>query len=178
MNPLVTERLLLRPLCLADAPGMLALDTDPEVHRYLGGIGGPRPAGLADSEATIRFIQAQYAANGIGRWAVLRQATGEFMGWAGLKLVAGPVNDQRDFYDLGYRYLPRYWGQGYGYEAAAAWLRHGFAQLKLPRLCAYADVRNAGSCRILAKIGLRPGNDFVEGGTLCRWFETPNPAAP
>jgi len=43
-------------------------DTDPAVHRYLGSIGEPRPATLADSEATIRFIQAQYVANGIGRW--------------------------------------------------------------------------------------------------------------
>lgn len=39
--------------------------------------------------------------------------------------------------------------------------------LKLPRICAYADVENIGSCRMLAKIGLRPGNTFVEGGTQC-----------
>lgn len=61
---------------------MRELDTDPAVHRYLGGIGGPRPASLADSEATIRFIQAQYAEKGIGRWAVTLHASGEFMGWA------------------------------------------------------------------------------------------------
>ena len=122
MYPFSTNRLLLRPLDAADAAGMFALDTDPAVHRYLGGIGGPRPASLADSAAIIAFIQAQYVAHGIGRWAVALRATGEFMGWAGLKLVAGPVNGQRNFYDLGYRFIPRYWGQGYGYEAAQAWL--------------------------------------------------------
>lgn len=140
MQPITTERLLLRPLQLADAPGMWELDRDPAVHRYLGGIGGAMATSLADSEATIAFIQAQYATNGIGRWAVLLAATGEFMGWAGLKLVAGPINGQRDFYDLGYRFIPRYWGQGYGYEAAQAWLKAGFETLKLPRICAYADV--------------------------------------
>jgi len=176
MQDIITERLLLRPLRLADAPGMWALDTDPAVHRYLGGIGGPRPASLADSEATIRFIQAQYAANGIGRWAVALRATGEFMGWSGLKLVAEAVNGQRDFYDLGYRFLPRYWGQGYGYEAARAWLKTGFETLKLPRICAYADVDNAGSRRILAKIGLLEGNLFRENGTACAWYEAKNPA--
>jgi len=176
MQDIITERLLLRPLRLADAPGMWALDTDPAVHRYLGGIGGPRPASLADSEATIRFIQAQYAANGIGRWAVALRATGEFMGWSGLKLVTEAVNGQRDFYDLGYRFLPRYWGQGYGYEAARAWLKTGFETLKLPRICAYADVDNAGSRRILAKIGLLEGNLFMEGGTACAWYEAKNPA--
>lgn len=50
--------------------------------------------------------------------------------------MAGPVNNQRDFYDLGYRFILRYWGQGYGYEAAQAWLKAGFKTLKLPRICA------------------------------------------
>jgi len=176
MQDIITERLLLRPLQLEDAPGMWELDTDPAVHHYLCGIGGPRPASLADSEATIRFIQAQYAANGIGRWAVTLSSNSEFMGWAGLKLVAGPVNDQHDFYDLGYRFIPRYWGQGYGYEAALAWLRAGFDTLKIPRICAYPDVNNAGSRRILAKIGLQEGNVFEEGGTTCVWYEAKNPA--
>lgn len=171
MRPFTTDRLLLRPLTAADAPGMFALDSDPAVRRYLGGIGGPQAASVADSLATIAYIEAQYAATGIGRWAVTLRATGEFMGWAGLKLVAGPVNEQRDFYDLGYRFLPRFWGQGYGYEAARAWLAHGFDALHLPRICAYADVRNAGSRRILEKIGLMPDNEFVENGTACQWYE-------
>jgi ribosomal-protein-alanine N-acetyltransferase len=176
MQPLFTNRLLLRPFQATDAPGMFELDHDPAVHRYLGGIGGPRPASVADSLTTIEFIQAQYVANGIGRWAVTLRATGEFMGWAGLKLVAGPVNEQRDFYDIGYRFIPRYWGQGYGYEAAQAWLAYGFEVLKLPRICAYADVQNAASCRILEKIGLAPGQEFMENGTACRWYEAANPA--
>jgi ribosomal-protein-alanine N-acetyltransferase len=176
MQNIITERLLLRPLQGEDAPDMFELDTDSAVHRYLGGIGGPRPVTLADSEATIRFIQAQYTTNGIGRWVVVLRSTGAFMGWAGLKLVAGPVNGQCDFYDLGYRFIPRYWGQGYGYEAALAWLEFGFDMLKVPRICAYADMENAGSRRILAKIGLREGNIFKEGGTACVWYEAQNPA--
>jgi len=176
MQPIATTHLLLRPLTLADATGLFELDSDPAVHRYLGGIGGPRPGSLADSEATIRFIQAQYTAHGIGRWAVVLRATGEFMGWAGLKLVTEPVNGQHDFYDIGYRFIPRYWGQGYGHEAARAWLDYGFATLALPRICAYADVNNAGSRRILAKIGLQEGNVFTEGGTACVWYEAKNPA--
>lgn len=177
MQTLFTTRLLLRPLVLADAAGMFELDTDPAVQRYLGGIGGPRPASPADSEATIRFIQAQYAAPGIGRWAVALRATGEFMGWAGLKLVTEPVNGQRDFYDIGYRFIPRYWGQGYGYEAARAWLQAGFEAPALPRICAYADKNNAGSRRILTKIGLQEGNAFVENGTACVWYAANRPAA-
>ncbi|MBF9238108.1 GNAT family N-acetyltransferase [Hymenobacter sp. BT683] len=175
MQSFDTAHLHFRPLTDADTAGMFALDSDPAVHRYLGGIGGHILTEPAQSLDMIRFIQAQYAAVGIGRWAVLLRATGEFMGWAGLKLVAGPVNGLQNFYDLGYRFRPGFWGQGYGYEAAQAWLSYGFETMKLPRICAYADVENAASRRILEKVGLRPGNLFEEAGTRCVWYEASNP---
>ena len=171
MQPFDSARLHFRPFLESDTGGMFALDSDPSVHRYLGGIGGHMVTVPAQSLAMIRFIQAQYAANGIGRWAVLLRETGEFMGWAGLKLVAGPINGQHDFYDLGYRFRPRFWGQGYGYEAARAWLDHGFEALQLPRICAYADAQNVASRRILTKIGLREGAEFLEEGVPCVWYE-------
>ena len=175
MLPLLTPRLLMRPIEADDAPGMFLLDSDPLVHRYLGGIGGAVVRELNQSVATIDFIQNQYRENGLGRWAVLHRETGEFMGWAGLKLVTDEVNGRRDFYDLGYRFRPEFWGQGYGYEAAQAWYNRGFEELQLPALCAYADVENLASCRILEKIGLQRGNVFMEGGTRCRWFERKRP---
>lgn len=175
VQPFNSAHLHFRPFLETDAAGMFALDSDPAVHRYLGGIGGQLATEPAQSLATIHFIQAQYVASGIGRWAVLLRKTGEFMGWAGLKLVAGPMNGHHNFYDLGYRFRPHFWGQGYGYEAAQAWLDCGFQILNLPRICAYADAENAGSRRILAKIGLRQGNRFVEDGTCCVWYEAANP---
>ncbi|MBJ6110250.1 GNAT family N-acetyltransferase [Hymenobacter sp. BT523] len=178
MQPFDTARLHLRPLADADTAGMFALDSDPAVHRYLGGIGGRLLTDPAESLDMIRFIEAQYAAKGIGRWAVVLRETGEFMGWAGLKLVDGPINGQQDFYDLGYRFRPQFWGQGYGYEAAQAWLDHGFQAMRLPRICGYADAENLASRRILAKIGLREGNKFVEEGVRCVWYEARNPATP
>jgi RimJ/RimL family protein N-acetyltransferase len=156
---------------------MFALDSDPAVHRYLNGIGGPLQTDPAQGLATVRFVQEQYRTAGIGRWAVLLRATGEFMGWAGLKLVGGPVNGHYDFYDLGYRFRPPFWRQGYGYEAAQAWLDYGFQTLHLPRICAYADIENTASRRILEKVGLHPGNEFLEGGTRCVWYEALNGGA-
>ena len=176
MQPFDSARLHFRPLLASDTAGMFALDSDPAVHRYLGGIGGEQVTEPSQSLAVIHSIQAQYVATGIGRWAVLLRETNEFMGWAGLKLVAGPINEHRNFYDLGYRFRPQFWGQGYGYEAAQAWLDYGFQALQLPRICAYADAENAGSHRILTKIGLRQGNGFVEEGVRCVWYEAEAPA--
>ena len=171
MMPFHSARLTFRPLEAADAAGMFALDSDPTVHRYLGGIGGPMVTEPAQSAGVIAATRQQYADTGLGRWAVLHRETGDFMGWAGLKLVRTEVNGRRGFYDLGYRFRPAYWGQGYGGEAAQAWLRYGFETLALPTICGYADAENQASCRILTRIGLQPTNEFDEGGTRCIWFE-------
>jgi ribosomal-protein-alanine N-acetyltransferase len=166
-----TPRLYFRPLEASDVDGMFVLDSDPAVHRYLGGIGGYILTEPNQSADIIAMIQEQYRTAGIGRWAVLRRGTDDFVGWAGLKLVRTVINGRQNFYDLGYRLRPEYWRQGLGYEAAQAWLDYGFGIMQLPEICAYADVANLASCRILEKIGLRRGNEFDEGGTRCAWFE-------
>ena len=53
----------------------------------------------------IENIRQQYRTNGIGRMAVILKETGEFTGWAGLKLERN-VNGHEQFYDIGYRFIP------------------------------------------------------------------------
>ena len=76
-----TDRLILREITADDAPAMFDLDSDPEVHRYLGN----HPVlHIREIETIITHIRRQYAENGIGRWAVVDKETGEFAGWSGL----------------------------------------------------------------------------------------------
>ena len=66
-----TERFIIRPLQNYDAAGMLAMDSDPEVHRYVGG----KPVEtIEQTQAVIAFVRSQYAGYGIGRWAVIEKA--------------------------------------------------------------------------------------------------------
>ena len=99
---LETERLILRELLPSDATNMLALDSNPNVVQYIG----IQP--ITDLEAcrkNIRYIRDQYEKNGIGRWAVVRKDTNEFVGWSGLKLVnEKTINGRQNFYDLGYSF--------------------------------------------------------------------------
>ncbi|RYU82859.1 GNAT family N-acetyltransferase [Hymenobacter persicinus] len=150
-----TERLIMRELLPSDEAGMFAMDSDAEVHRYLGN----RPVTrIGQSRELIAFVRQQYVDHGIGRWAVVEKQTGEFVGWSGLKLHPGPTNGHTHYYDLGYRFLRRYWGRGYATETARASVRYGFDTLRLPRICGIADVRNLASNHVLQKAGLR----FVE----------------
>jgi ribosomal-protein-alanine N-acetyltransferase len=166
---LETERLLLRELQPSDEAGMFEMDSDPEVHRYLGNKPVTTPE---QSRELIAFVRRQYAENGIGRWAVEDKQTGEFVGWSGLKLVAGPTNGHSNYYDLGYRFIRRYWGQGFATETARAAVRYGFDTLGLLLICGIADVRNLASNQVLHKAGLRRVETFElpEGGPH-HWYQ-------
>ncbi|MBT9393414.1 GNAT family N-acetyltransferase [Hymenobacter sp. NST-14] len=167
-----TERLLLRELTPADAAGMFALDSDPEVHRFLGN----RPVTtLAQSEATIALVRRQYQENGIGRWAVELRATGEFLGWAGLKLIREPLNGHVDFYELGYRFIRQFWGRGYATEAAHASVAYGFGELQQPVLYALADLQNLASRAVLARVGFEHRGEFDYEGGPTAWLEARPP---
>lgn len=166
-----TPRLLLRELQATDAPGMFELDSDPEVHRYLGN----QPVQtLTQSQEAIEFVRRQYQKNGIGRWAVELKETGEFLGWAGLKFIREPLNGHIDFYEVGYRLIRRHWGHGYATEAAHASVAYGFNVLQLPVLYAIADMQNLASRAVLAKVGFDHLGEFGHEGVPTAWLEAWN----
>ncbi len=161
-----TDRFILRDIEMTDAPGILALDSDPEVHRYLDNdlIGTTEEA-----EAIITHVRKQYKDNGIGRWAIIAKATNEFVGWTGLKFEEG-VRTEFSYYDLGYRLRPKFWGQGIATETALLSLKYGFTELELAEICAAADVENVGSNKVLQKAGLRWAETFDFEGTPHHWY--------
>ena len=167
-----TERLLLRELVADDAPGMFAMDSDPEVHRYLGN--NPLVS-ITQSQEQITFIQQQYREHGIGRWAVVDKQTGNFVGWSGLKLITEPLHQQTHFYELGYRFLRQYWGRGYATEAARASLHYGFDTLGLAAIYSMAEVHNQASNQVLRKLGFAFVEQFDFQGEPHNWYEIRRP---
>lgn len=163
-----TDRLILRELLPSDKEGMFELDTDPEVHRYLGN----HPVSQMEQiEEAIAFIRQQYVDNGIGRWALVEKSTGNFMGWGGLKLMKELTNGHINYYDLGYRLIKKYWGKGFATEASGVSLDYGFEKLKQDKIYAMADVRNSASRHTLEKSGLHFIEQFNYKGEEHDWFE-------
>lgn len=147
-----TKRLMLRELLPTDVEGMFELDSDPEVHKYLGN----KPVkSREDVRNVIEFIRKQYVDHGIGRWAVIEKATNNFIGWSGLKYVVKDENNPFNYYDLGYRLIRKYWGKGFATESSIASLNYGFTDLNLEEILGRADVRNIASQSVLLKSGLK-----------------------
>lgn len=152
-----TERLILRDLTELDLQGIFELDSDPEVHSYLGN----KPIKtLKEAKEIIDFIILQYRKNGIGRWAVIEKENGNFIGWSGLKYINDLTNDRTQYYDLGYRFIKKYWGKGFATESAMACLSFGFNRLEQKDIFAIADTGNLASNKILQKIGMTYINEF------------------
>lgn len=162
-----TERLLLGEILPSDAEGMFELDADEEVHRY---VSDAVVKSVEESAAIIAMIRMQYRDNGIGRWAVIDKSTQNFLGWAGLKLDKSTVNNHTNFYDLGYRLLRKYWGNGIATEAAHASLLYGFEVLGLSHIYAEADSNHKASRKVLEKAGLRYIETFDDDGYAVDWF--------
>ena len=157
---LETERLIIREIQENDVDGMFELDSNKQVHLYLGN----KPIKtIKDAEKNIAIIRNQYKERGIGRFATIEKTTGKFIGWSGLKLNVGEneaLNGFQDFIDIGYRFIPKYWKKGYGLEAALVCLNYGFKIMNYETIYGAADVKNIGSNKILQKIGLQFVNEF------------------
>ncbi|WP_452226537.1 GNAT family N-acetyltransferase [Lacinutrix cladophorae] len=169
-----TKRLLLRELRLTDLDGMFALDSDPDVHKYLGN----KPVKTIDeSKKILESVLAQYKERGIGRFAVIEKASGDFVGWSGLRLnTEYNMNGFTKYYDVGYRLIKQYWGKGYATESGKAAIDYAFKVLKLSEIYATTEIGNQASHNALLKIGLHYIEDFYfeQEQMNLRWYKLEN----
>ncbi|MCC1485449.1 GNAT family N-acetyltransferase [Winogradskyella immobilis] len=164
-----TKRLILRHLTHSDVNGMFELDSNPIVHKYLGN--NPITT-LKEAEKNIRSNIRQHKERGIARWATIEKSSGEFVGWSGLRLNSDlTYNNRTNFYDIGYRFIPRYWGKGYATESSIVALDYFFNTMKKDILFGIAETTNIASNKILRRIGLKFINDFKIDGIDAKWYE-------
>lgn len=163
-----SSRLILRKFVETDVDRLFLLDSNEEVMKY---IGMPPLTDISESKKVIEMIQQQYTDNGVGRLAVIEKESGLLIGWSGLKLLTQEINGCNHVYDLGYRFLPEFWGKGYALESAKASLDLGFNNLKAETIYAHAHSENEGSNHILRKLGFVKTGEFTEPDGICFWYE-------
>ncbi len=145
---LKTDRLLLRPFILADAPAVQRLAGDRDIASTTLSIPHPYEVGMA--EQWINALQGRFEQGDFVNFAVVLLADGALIGSIGLQ-----INQAHENAELGFWIGKPYWGNGYCTEAARAVLRYGFTRLGLHRIAAHHLSRNPASGRVMAKIGMQ-----------------------
>jgi ribosomal-protein-alanine N-acetyltransferase len=146
MPTLRTQRLDLQPMMLADLDWYAEFAADAEVMQYIGA--GPLSYTQAQ-ERLARYVRC-WEEHGLGMFSVRLRDEDLPIGWAGLKPLDGTPE-----IEVGYALGKAAWGRGFATEVAGAAVRWGFEERGLDRIVAVASVENAGSRRVMEKLGMR-----------------------
>ena len=148
MKVLETDRLIVRRLSPEDAAFIFQLLNEPSWLRFIGDKGVRT---IEDARAYILNGPLEmYARLGFGLFLVELKEKGFSIGMCGLL-----KRDSLEDVDIGFAFLPEYWGRGYAYEAASAVMAYGGSALGLNRIVAITSVDNESSAKLLKKLGFR-----------------------
>jgi RimJ/RimL family protein N-acetyltransferase len=87
---------------------------------------------------------------GAGSWAVELKETGTFVGTVGYSEPEGWPG-----FELAWKLVPRWWGNGYATESARAALDHAFTVLRRDRVISLIHPENRASIRVAKRLGQR-----------------------
>ncbi|GIP42246.1 N-acetyltransferase [Paenibacillus sp. J45TS6] len=158
----VTERLILRPLQLADAPFIQKLAGEKDIASTTLSIPHPYPDGAAES--FIAATHERYSKNLGSTFALISKETNELLGCAGMHIVS-----DYNRAELAYWIGKPYWGHGYATEAVQRMMEYGFDELKLNRIWAAALARNPASSAVMQKNGMKYEGKLVQH--IKKWGE-------
>lgn len=152
---LITPRLRLRPLAVADLDALHTLWTAPGVRRYLWG-----DRILREEQTRDLLMQSEYLLDerGYGYWGAF-DAGDHLLGFAGF----GFFRSEHEL-ELLYGVAEAHWYQGYAREMAQALIGYGFAHLQLEEIRASTEAANAASVRLLRRLGFVPDRTRGAGG--------------
>jgi len=156
-----SERLVLRRFEDPDLIPFMTYRNDPEVAKY-------QSWDSCDEQDARAFIREMGTARpGVpGDWfqfAVESKETGDLIGDCALRV------DEQEPYgaEIGFTLAREHQGKGLASEAVSRLLDYAFGTLKLHRVIAIADCRNAPSWALLERVGMRREGHFLENV----WFK-------
>jgi ribosomal-protein-alanine N-acetyltransferase len=140
------NRLRLRGPRADDADAVFALFSDPAVMRYWS---RPPMTARAEAEGRIAEYAEDFDARKALQWVVATRARDEVIGTCALFRFE-PRHRRAE---IGYALRSDHWGRGLACEAVTLALDWGFRTLGLHRIEADIDPRNAGSRKLLERLG-------------------------
>ena len=156
-----TDRLILRTIEEGDAIEQDRLLNTPSVMARLGGV-----KELHEIEAKHAKAMAMYAREGFSFLLMIEKASSEMVGHCGIKRVDNPVAPNVGDHEIGWLVREDRWRRGYAEEAMRAVLDWAFTRIHAPHVVALTSEANAGSWKLMQKLGMvrREDLDFADPG--------------
>lgn len=150
-----TERLLIRKLDLNDLEHFHQLESDPKVLMYATG----KVKSLTANKTELIDLISKYDKhlNDFWIYAIERKLDAAFVGTVAL------VKDHTDD-EIGYRFLQKYWGKGFGFEVCKATVKF-CKQQGFKKLIGYCVDENIASVKILEKLNFKIVGHFMNDDT-------------
>lgn len=151
----ITKRLRVRHFTSSDADNFFALQGNAEVMQY---IRPPRTREESDSFLQNNILTAS-PRDHKGYWAVEEADSGKFVG----SFVIIPIPDDIEKIQMGYSFLPEYWGRGYATEVTKEGVNYFYNRTPLMEIYGVTETPNMASQKVLLKAGFVLHTKKMEG---------------
>jgi len=156
-----TERLSLRPYTLADFTPYLAMWSDPENVRHIGG----QPLSREDAWNRLLRYAGHWTLLGYGIFAVIEKTSGRYIGETGLAdFHRGLGEDFDGAGEAAWIFVSDVHGRGYALEAAQAAHDWFTERMGAARTVCLIDPANQPSLSLAGKLGYEPFGQAVYKG--------------
>lgn len=157
-----------RPSAATDGADLLELLSDPRVGETLGGPRSPSEVG-----ATLAGWERVWRERGLGPWLFRLRASGELVGYAGVR--PAPASVEPGAHELLYALRPAFWGRGLAVRLSTLALEHATAS-GVREVVAYTLVTNRRSQRVLEKLGFAAEREIEHAALPHRLYRRRAPA--
>lgn len=142
---LETERLILRPIIIEDAPFVYEWTSDERVTKYMS-----YPT-HTDKCQTEEWIKSTFTDESEWNWAFVLKSENKIIGTGSI----GPNAQMKDYWGIGYNFHYDYWHNGYCTEAMKEVIRFAHNKLGVNKICSCHAVGNPRSGKVMEKCGLK-----------------------
>ncbi len=143
---LETERMILRPLSVADAKNIYERWTsDARVAKH---VRWETHRSVADTEEWLKLVEAGFSSDKAFQWGFVLKENGYLFGCGGMD-----YDEEEGAFELGYNIMHKYWNRGYTTEAARTIIEFAAKELKQKEMIARHVVANPASGAVMKKCG-------------------------
>jgi len=147
-----TKRLLIRKLQVVDIEPFYELESNPKVLQYATG----EPKNLEESKEDLKQLIVRYTnkKNDFWIYAIERKSDNEFVGTVAL------VKDEEGNDEIGYRFIERYWGNGFATELCEGLIQY-CKSVGMKKLIGCVVDENIASAKILERFNFVAIEKFI-----------------